>query len=74
MRLRDAAPDLSNAAYMGHELGASFHLSFAVRVQRAYFDAQPPAKQRETLARVRRLVAERPQSYLARIAREVYGI
>lgn len=38
------------------------------------FEVQPPTKQRETIERVKRLVAERPQSYLARIAKEVYGI
>lgn len=55
------------------------HRSFAVEQLRAEFAAQPPRLQRETRARVQRLLvaeAERNQkspSYLRRVAKEVYG-
>lgn len=71
---QDIPPDLTSAAYMGHDLGAPFHQSFAVRAQRADFQAQPPKKQFETMARVTRLIAQYPNSYLARHWREIYGI
>jgi len=57
---------------MGHDLGTPFHQSFAVRAQRAYFDAQPPALQAETVARINRIIVEHPQSYLARHWRAMY--
>jgi len=68
----DTPPDLTSASYMGHDLGESFCRSFAIQAQRAYFDAQPPALQRETMARVSRLIIERPSSYLARHWRAMY--
>ena len=68
----DTPPDLTSAAYMGHDLGAAFHQAFAVRAQRAYFDAEPPKLQRETMARINRLIVERPNSYLARHWRAMY--
>lgn len=68
----DTPPDLRSAAYMGHDLGAGFCLAFAINAQRAYFDAEPPALQRETIARVNRLIAERPGGYLARHWRAMY--
>lgn len=55
------------------------HRSFAVEQLKTEFDAQPLPLQRETIARVRRLLAaerERGQaqpSYLKRIAPAVYG-
>lgn len=70
---RDAAPDLTNAGYMGHDLGVEFHRAFAVRAQRAYFDAQPPDLQHETMARINRIIVERPNSYLARHWRAMYA-
>lgn len=68
----DAAPDPHTTAYMGHDLGAPFHLSFAIRTLRAEYRSQPPDKQRETMERVRGLVAAHPSSYLARHWREIY--
>ncbi len=65
-------PDPASASYMGHDLGAPFHQSFAVRTQRAYFDAESPSLQHQTLARVQRIVLERPQSWLARHWRQIY--
>lgn len=48
--------------------------TFAVKVQRAWhFDNYPPAEQAAILARVRRLVASNPNSYLARVWRQVYS-
>ena len=66
--------NLQSAAYMGHEIPMSHHVSFAVRMQRADFQAQPPALQRETMERVQRIVAERPNSYLAKHWREMYRV
>lgn len=51
----------------------SFHVSFAVRMQRGYFLAQPPEKQRETLERVQRIVAQYPDGWLAKHWRAIYG-
>lgn len=68
----NAPPDLSTAAYMGHDLGSGFCQSYAVQAQRAYFDAMPNALQADTIARVNRIVAEHPQSYLARHWRAMY--
>jgi len=68
----DTPPDLSTAAYMGHTLDTGFCQSFAVLAQRAYFDAEPPAVQRQTMARVERLVLQYPTSYLARHWRAMY--
>lgn len=65
-------PDLRTAAYMGHNLGEAFYQSFAVRTQRGYYDAEPPELRRRTLARVKRLAAERPDSYLARHWQTMY--
>jgi hypothetical protein len=69
---RDAPPDLSSASYQGHTLDAGFCHSFAVQAMRAYYNAEPPTVQRETMARISRLIAERPQSYLARHWRAMY--
>lgn len=61
-------------------LDADYHANFSVARLRAAFEALPLERQRETLVRVRRrLVAEALRgpaqpSYLARIARQVYGI
>lgn len=60
------APELQHAAYLSH------HESLAIRTLRAYFQAEPPATQRETLARVQRCVAERPQGWLAKYWRRIY--
>lgn len=60
--------------------GAEEHRSFAIVQLRADFQSQPPELQRETRARVRRLLAaeaergQRQPSYLRRIAPDVYGI
>lgn len=49
------------------------HISFAVRKQREYFEAQPSERQQETLERVNRLVVQYPQSWLARHWWQIYG-
>ncbi len=66
--------NLKSPAYMGHDLGASFHTEFAIQAQRVAFQAQPPELQRETLERVQRIVREHPNSWLARHWREIYRV
>lgn len=68
----DTPPDLSSAGYMGHTLDAGFCQSFAVLAQRAYFNAEPPDGQHRTMARVARVIAQYPTSYLARHWRAMY--
>lgn len=50
-----------------------YHVNFTIQAQRRDFEAQPPAKQQETLERVNRIVAQYPSSWLARHWREIYG-
>lgn len=68
----DSSPDLSTAAYMGHDLGAAYCQGFAVQAMRAYHESYTPERQRENLEHVRRLVAEHPHSYLARHYHAMY--
>ena len=44
------------------------------RLLRERFEAQPDARKRETRERVKLLLQERRNSYLARIAKRVYGV
>lgn len=57
-----------------HSQADNDDLSFAVRVMRADFQAQPPDKQRETMERVQQLVTAQPQSYLARHWTDFYRL
>ena len=44
----------------------------SIAQQRALFQAQPPERQRETMERVRDVVARYPDGWLARYWREIY--
>lgn len=46
----------------------------SVRIQRELFQAQPPERQRETLERVRQIVAAHPGGWLARHWTEIYRL
>lgn len=71
---RRRQPDPQSALYMGHNFEPGWHTRFAIKTLRGYFAAEPPELQRATLARVKRLVAEHPQSYLAKHWRAIYGV
>lgn len=48
-------------------------VNFSIRLAREYlWNNQPPKVQRETLARVQRLVEEQPRSWLTKHWKEVY--
>lgn len=63
------------ARNMGYaQLTAAQCESFAIRYQREWhYLSYPPATRRAILARVERLVASNPNSYLARHWKAVYG-
>lgn len=50
-----------------------YHANFTIRTQRQLFDAQPPAKQRETLERVQDRIERYPDGWLARHWQQIYG-
>lgn len=62
------------------QLTGTQHSSFAIRMQREQFEAQPPDRQAETLERVRLLLQDEQRrkqnqpSYLMQHAKEIYGI
>lgn len=59
----------------GHypQLTAAQQHAYAVKVQRAWhFDNYDARRQAQILARVQRLIAARPGSYLAKVWKEVY--
>jgi hypothetical protein len=56
------------------QLSPAQHAALSTQILRQHFLAEPPAVQAETLRRVRRIVAERPDTELARLAAPVYGL
>lgn len=57
----------------GRTLSGPESETISLKVLRRQFLAQPATKQAATLAYVRRLLSERPTSYLARHAAALYG-
>lgn len=46
----------------------------SIQMQRELFQAQPPERQRETLERVRQIVAAHPDGWLAKHWTEIYRL